>query len=310
MPWYNNRYRCPRCGVFWDDAWSAMCDDECPNCECENITPVWSDDLSVIATPDANGAWSLWRSASDADDDPSSPRLPDMRRRHSTHTVDENPTAEDASSASSNAAGTGMHNLDRDGRRVFTDPVVAHHHQPASTSSAVDSADLPTSPTNAPAERAPRVRFSTDLERTAIPGDIGSAGNGSGRFPPAALPGRAMGQLERPGTPNLSVNTASANADPSEEAPVSSSSTSPQTARSRASPLSPAGRNRGYSLRSSLFRRNVENPTASPGSIIELQDAGASSSQVPPTPAASGQPLSSLAFKLGSAAKTCLWSPA
>ncbi|KAK0664244.1 putative phospholipid-transporting ATPase DNF3 [Lasiodiplodia hormozganensis] len=226
----------------------------------------------------------------DADDDPSSPRLPDMRRRHSTHTVDENPTAEDASSASSNAAGTGMHNLDRAGRRVFTDPVVAHHHQPASTSSAVDSADLPTSPTNAPAERAPRVRFSTDLERTAIPGDIGSAGNGNGRLPPAALPGRAMGQLERPGTPNLSVNTASANADPSEEAPVSSPSTSPQTARSRVSPLSPAGRNRGYSLRSSLFRRNVENPTASPGSIIELQDAGASSSQVPPTPAASGQP--------------------
>ena len=70
MPWYNNRYVCPKCGTFWEDAWSAMCDDECPKCGCESIMPVSCDDLSVVATLDANGTWSLWRSPSDAYDDP------------------------------------------------------------------------------------------------------------------------------------------------------------------------------------------------------------------------------------------------
>ncbi|OJD30667.1 p-type atpase [Diplodia corticola] len=220
-----------------------------------------------------------------ADDDRPSPRLPDMRRRHSTH-VDESANAEDAA----NHAGTGMHDLDRSGRRVFTDPAAAHQ-QPASTTSAVDGADLLSSPTNAPTtERAIRVRFSTDIERTAVPGYVGPAGNGNGRSPPATLPGSTMGQLERAGTPNLSVDTTPAVA---ETAHSTAASTSPETARSRLSPLSPTGRNRGYSLRSSLFRRNVENPVASPGSVIELEDAGASSSQVPPMSAACDQPKKS-----------------
>ncbi|KAK7717185.1 drs2 neo1 protein [Botryosphaeria dothidea] len=222
-----------------------------------------------------------------------SPREPDMRRRYSSH-VDEDAIAEDAPTN----AGTGMQDLDRSGRRVFTDPA---SHQPTSTSSGVDGANLPTSPTNAAAERAPRVRFSTDIERSVVLGDLES-GDGNDRLPPAALPGRAMGHLERPGTPNLSVDTASANV-PSEAAtrsqgaarsPVSSPTDTPQTARSRLSPLSPGGRSRGYSLRSSLFRRNVENTPASPEAVIELQDAAASSSQVSSTPSGSGQPKKSL----------------
>ncbi|KAL1645986.1 drs2 neo1 protein [Diplodia intermedia] len=204
-----------------------------------------------------------------ADADLPSPGLPDMRRRHSTH-AHESANLDDAASS---------------GRRVFTDPAAAHH-QRASAASAVDSAELPASPTNVPpTERATRVRFSTDFERTAVPGDIGPAADGNGRLPPAALPGRAMmGQLERPGTPDLSVNTAPANAA------TEDSTAAPETARSRLSPLSPTGRNRGYSLRSSLFRRNVEHPNASPGSVIELEDAASSSSPVPPMSAACGQP--------------------
>jgi hypothetical protein len=48
-----------------------MCDDECPNCECESISPVSSEDLSVVVRPEADGAWSLWRSNPEAHDDPS-----------------------------------------------------------------------------------------------------------------------------------------------------------------------------------------------------------------------------------------------
>lgn len=221
---------------------------------------------------------------SGADDGRSSPGSPDMRRRHSSH-ADEDFGTDDAPTNAS----TGMQNLDRSGRRVFTEP---GPHQPASTTSAVDSTDLPTSPTNAPAERATRVRFSTDVERSAVPGDLGN-GDDDRRLSAVAPPGRPMGHLERPGTPNLSVDTASASDAPEETAQSSVSSASAgtlQTARSRLSPLSSGSRARGYSLRSSLFRRNVENPADSPGAVIELQDAGASSSQVSPTPSGSGQP--------------------
>ncbi|KAH7049461.1 hypothetical protein B0J12DRAFT_574424 [Macrophomina phaseolina] len=199
-----------------------------------------------------------------------------MRRRYSAH-VDEDASAEDAPTN----AGTGMQDLDSSGRRVFTDPA---SYQPISTASGVDSTELPTSPTGAAAERAPRVRFSTDIERSAGSGHVES-GHGNDRPAPA---GRAMGHLERPEAPSLAVDTASANAAEAVTArspgpvrsPVSSPSTAtPQTARSRLSPLSPSGRSRGYSLRSSLFRRNVEAPSGSPDAVIELQDAGASSSQ-------------------------------
>lgn len=70
MAWYNNRYVCPECGAVWDSDWSARCNDECPDCECRDITPVSSDDLSVVVEPAGQGIWSVWSSPPDADDKP------------------------------------------------------------------------------------------------------------------------------------------------------------------------------------------------------------------------------------------------
>lgn len=210
-----------------------------------------------------------------------------MRRRHSSH-VDEDGRAEDAPPN----AGTGLHNLNGSGRRVFSEPAA---QLPPSTSSAVNGADLPFSPTNAPAERATRVRFSTDIDRSAVTGDLR---NGGGNAPAGQQEG-TMGHLERSGMLNLSVDTAAVDDAPESavqgwgetRSPVSSPSTGiPQTVRSRISPLSPGGRARGYSLRSSLFRRNVENPSGEPEAVIELEDAGPSPSLVSPDPSGSAQP--------------------
>lgn len=33
---YENRYKCPRCGLEWSDEWCAMCDDRCPACDLES----------------------------------------------------------------------------------------------------------------------------------------------------------------------------------------------------------------------------------------------------------------------------------
>jgi hypothetical protein len=70
MAWYNNRYVCPDCGYVWEDDWSACCDDECPECESRHISPVSSEDLTVVVEPTKNGDWSVWRSPPEADDRP------------------------------------------------------------------------------------------------------------------------------------------------------------------------------------------------------------------------------------------------
>jgi len=44
MPWFINYYRCPQCGATWCDEWSAMCDDDCPECGTRHISPYKSDD--------------------------------------------------------------------------------------------------------------------------------------------------------------------------------------------------------------------------------------------------------------------------
>ena len=41
--WYVNYYQCPNCGVRWDDRWTSMSDDTCPNCDCGNISPYKSE---------------------------------------------------------------------------------------------------------------------------------------------------------------------------------------------------------------------------------------------------------------------------
>ena len=41
--WYVNYYQCPNCAVRWDDRWTSMSDDTCPNCDCGNISPYKSE---------------------------------------------------------------------------------------------------------------------------------------------------------------------------------------------------------------------------------------------------------------------------
>jgi predicted RNA-binding Zn-ribbon protein involved in translation (DUF1610 family) len=42
--WFINYYTCPRCSFQWSDRWTAMCDDDCPNCGLRHITPTHSKD--------------------------------------------------------------------------------------------------------------------------------------------------------------------------------------------------------------------------------------------------------------------------
>lgn len=42
---YVNYYQCPEDGTRWAMAWSCMCDDRCPTCNCE-IEPYRSEDLA------------------------------------------------------------------------------------------------------------------------------------------------------------------------------------------------------------------------------------------------------------------------
>lgn len=44
MPWFQNEYHCPDCDVSWSDEWSAMCDDECPECGAD-YSPERSEEL-------------------------------------------------------------------------------------------------------------------------------------------------------------------------------------------------------------------------------------------------------------------------
>ena len=41
---FTNHYRCPDCGHEWQDEWSAMSDDDCPECGLRAIQPYKSDD--------------------------------------------------------------------------------------------------------------------------------------------------------------------------------------------------------------------------------------------------------------------------
>ena len=48
MAWFRNHYICTRCNDVWTDEWSCMSDDDCPNCGCRHLSPMHSDDLSVV----------------------------------------------------------------------------------------------------------------------------------------------------------------------------------------------------------------------------------------------------------------------
>ena len=37
--WFRMDYKCPECACEWQDEWSSIVDDECPNCHMRNIAP-------------------------------------------------------------------------------------------------------------------------------------------------------------------------------------------------------------------------------------------------------------------------------
>ncbi len=102
-------------------------------------------------------------------------------------------------------------------------------------------------------EGVPRVRFSEDLAR------------------PRANPAPSSGS--RPGTPNLTVETRLI-PKKSSEAPRPGPGGLARKASNAVSPTSPRTRDRGYSLRRTLFTRGIINQAEN--SPIELDDAGSS----------------------------------
>jgi phospholipid-translocating ATPase len=126
-----------------------------------------------------------------------------------------------------------------------------------------DAMDSPARPSilRMSTDASPRVRFSTDVE--------GRAQSIDG----TAYAGLGIGMNNRTGISDLSINTRDASVGDSgvlgQKTVYSLPQLSPVSSRSRTTPLSPASRNRGYSLRSALLRRNVRDTT---GSAIELED--------------------------------------
>ncbi|OCK80446.1 phospholipid-translocating P-type ATPase [Lepidopterella palustris CBS 459.81] len=166
-------------------------------------------------------------------------------------------------------------------RRVMTDP----NSVVESTSSAVDNSAR-RSLARPSIDAAPRVRFSTDVERP--PSEPARTGSFGGFLD--STQDRKSSLSKRPGTPELFINTheraSHGGSTVLGQGTVGSpssivSSTSPRSA-SWTSPLSPTTRNRGYSLRRALFHRAAENQATSPGSVIELQEGAGSSSRVAP----------------------------
>lgn len=43
-----NHYKCPECNYFWQDIWTAQCDDDCPQCGTRHISPYLSEDAIDI----------------------------------------------------------------------------------------------------------------------------------------------------------------------------------------------------------------------------------------------------------------------
>ncbi|CAN9304202.1 unnamed protein product [Alternaria alternata] len=141
--------------------------------------------------------------------------------------------------------------------------------EPRSRTSAVEDAARP-SIARLTTDESPRVRFSTDVERNAHSKDESTRA------------GRGAGEKQKPGIPDLTVNTREVSPQDlalAQAEAEASSSRSPRNAVNR-SPLSPTSRNRGYSLRSALFRKNVHDTTKEEDTHIELEEGiGRSQSQ-------------------------------
>jgi len=69
MAWYRNYYRCARCDREWPDEWSCMCDDDCPYCGARHMSPVESDDLTMVIEA-CGGEFVVLRSPDTAEHEP------------------------------------------------------------------------------------------------------------------------------------------------------------------------------------------------------------------------------------------------
>ena len=69
MAWFRNHYRCGKCGTYWEDEWSCLCNDECPNCGASDWSPLTSKDLTEIVETVGNN-YVVMRSSESADDRP------------------------------------------------------------------------------------------------------------------------------------------------------------------------------------------------------------------------------------------------
>jgi len=145
---------------------------------------------------------------------------------------------------------------------------------PRSRTSAVETSARP-AVARLPTDDSPRVRFSTDVERDG-PGNRSSVVGTGAQLDEQRVAGKAK---QRPGTPDLTIRTQEVAPEDNDASkpPLSRSPELPPRPTSSRSPLSPKSRNRGYSLRSALFKKNVHDTAQSPGSNIELDEGVGSS---------------------------------
>lgn len=147
---------------------------------------------------------------------------------------------------------------------------------PVARTSAVENAPRPsTSRMSTDASR--QVRFSVDVERQSL-GQGSVPGRGRALQDEITQYGKISGKGKRPGTPDLTVKTREASPEgDGKGSEIEAGGSSPQLpprspgSASNRSPLSPTSRNRGYSLRSALFRKNVYDHNQ-PDANIELDE--------------------------------------
>ncbi|KAL6709173.1 drs2 neo1 protein [Coniothyrium glycines] len=196
-----------------------------------------------------------------------------VRRRHSVpHDED------DLSSTTRSAAESAIPLHTADVRQSHRSP----DSTPLSRTSAIDGSTRPSIPRQS-SDASPRVRFSTDIEQQSLAQASDTVGKTGTRHVSTTISG-SSGAENKPDTPSLSIETREVSiADNSHSSgsrngdmPARTSSHPPNSA-TRHSPLSPTSRNRGYSLRSALFRKNVYDTAQAPGSDIEMDEGIGSS---------------------------------
>ncbi len=167
------------------------------------------------------------------------------------------------------------------GRAAESTPSTYAIESPSRTS-AMDEASRP-SFSRLSYDAAPRVRFSTDIDQQRL-----SMARDRMSIDEVTRAGHIPNTKRRTGKADLTVQTQNISSDSHSSSAGLASGISPRNTGSR-SPLSPTTRNRGYSLRSALFKRNVPDIAQSPTSDIELEEGvGSSHGPVEETPISHG----------------------